>query len=74
MTEYRLVSFRWPTAEILPLVTDVKIRTIDFTNSHPQLAEHMDGWEVINTQVIPMGEFTVVIYSMRTVAAEPIRE
>ena len=67
MTEYRTVSFMFPTTELLGAVPNgVHIRTIDFTQSVPGLAEHMDGWEVINSQMMPAGDFTYLVFFLRT--------
>ncbi|WP_159794443.1 hypothetical protein [Puerhibacterium puerhi] len=71
MTEYRLVTFAFPASQLLPPVGTVNVRTIDFAGSIPELAEHMDGWEVINTQLIPGGDVIYVTYSLRTNVAVP---
>jgi len=68
MTEYRTVSFMQSTAELLGAVPNgVNVRTIDFLSSVPQLAEHVDGWEVINAQIVPAGEFSYLVLFLATV-------
>jgi len=70
MTEYRTVSFMFPTVELLGSVPGgVHIRTIDFTESVPGLAEHMDGWDVINSQMMPAGDFTYLVFFLQTSVA-----
>lgn len=52
MTEYRFVTFRQPASALFPAnQVAVKSLTIDFLGSIPELASHMDGWEVVNFQL-----------------------
>jgi len=72
MYEYRTVSFMSTTQEILGIVPGgVQIRTIDFASSIPELAEHVDGWEVINVQLVPAGEFAYLVLFLRSLAGLP---
>ncbi|AIV40339.1 hypothetical protein [Curtobacterium sp. MR_MD2014] len=70
MFEYRTVSFMSTAQELLGLTPGgVQIRTIDFTSSIPELAEHVDGWEVVNAQVVPAGEYAYLVMFLRTTAS-----
>lgn len=61
-SEYRFVTFRQPaTALIPPNPGDAKSLTIDLVNSDPTVAEHMDGWEVVNTQIVPLADGEIMI-------------
>jgi len=72
MTEYRLVSFMQPTADLLGQDPGgVKVMTVNFTGSLPALAEYVDGWEVINSQIVPAGEYTYLTLMLRTDVAVP---
>jgi len=73
MFEYRTVSFMFPTAELLGSVpSGVHVRTIDFTSSVPTLAEHVDGWDLVNSQIVP-GEngFSYLVLFLRTQVDRP---
>lgn len=67
-SEYRFVTFRQPaTALIPPNPGDAKSLTIDLANSDPTVAEHMDGWTVVNTQIVPIsGEEILIIFTLTT--------
>jgi hypothetical protein len=67
MTEYRILSFMQPTTALLGEVPGgVKSSTLDLASSVPELAEHLDGWDVINSQIIPAGEFSYLVLTLRT--------
>lgn len=67
MIEYRTISFMQPASFILGNEPGaVSSKTIGFDGSAPELAEHMDGWEVINGQIVPAGENVYVVYFLRT--------
>lgn len=56
-----------PTAELLGSIPGgVKVKTIDFANSNPALAGYIDGWEVINSQIVPAGEHTYLVFTLKT--------
>lgn len=67
-SEYRFVTFRQPaTALIPPNPGDAKSLTIDLINSDPNVAAQMDGWKVVNTQVVPIsGEEILIIFTLTT--------
>lgn len=66
MTEYRFVTFTQPTSRVFPTEAGtVGVLTVDFLDSVPQLAEHMDGWEPVNFQVVPNGELTYLTVLLR---------
>lgn len=67
MTEYRTVTFAQPATTIFPTeLGGVTSATVDFVGSDPQLAAHMDGWEVINSQVILSGDTAYLIFTLKT--------
>lgn len=67
MTEYRTVSFTVSSDALLGSNEgDVKVQTLDFVNSTPQLAEHVDGWEVVTMQIVPAGELAHLVLCLKT--------
>lgn len=72
-TEYRLISICKPTEFWFGSGNDSEIHhsTIDFAGSNPELAEVMDGWEVISHQMVPAGEVTFLTLMLRTTAGVP---
>lgn len=73
MTEYRVVNFTVKTAGFFhPEPGSAAIQTVGFANSLPELAEHMDGWDVVTSQIIPMGEVTIMSFTLKTEIAAPI--
>lgn len=67
MTEYRIITFTQPVSAL----TDGSVGcttslTVDFVKSVPELAEYMDGWEVINAQIVPAGENVLLTFFLRT--------
>lgn len=67
MTEYRFVTFSQPTSTVFPsAVPGASALTLDLAGSIPEVAEHMDGWDVVNTQVLPNGEVTYLVFTLRT--------
>ncbi|CED90292.1 hypothetical protein [Actinomyces succiniciruminis] len=72
-TEYRHVSFCQPTATLLGAdgPGGVSIQTISFTKSIPQLAEYMDGWEVVSHQVVPAGDLCFLTLLLKTTTTIP---
>lgn len=66
VTEYRMITFAQPAGKVFPALGTVSSLTVDFTDSIPELAEHMDGWEVINSQVVPAGEVVYLTFFLRT--------
>jgi hypothetical protein len=72
MTEYRVVTFTQPTRKFFAeSVGAVSVQTLDFAGSIPELAEHMDGWEAVNFQLIPNGEVTYLSILLKTELAVP---
>lgn len=67
-SEYRFVTFRQPATALIPGRTgDAKSLTVDLANSDPMVAEQMDGWTVVNTQVVPIsGEEILIIFTLTT--------
>lgn len=66
MTEYRYVTFRQPQSTLIPPESGgAKVSTIDFLGSVPGLAENMDGWEVVNSQVVPIGEEILLVLLLK---------
>lgn len=66
MSEYRIVTFTQPTSAFFhPEAGAVKIQTISFAGSLPQLAEYMDGWTVVNSQLVPAGELTYLSFTLK---------
>lgn len=67
-SEYRFVTFRQPANALIPPNTgDAKSLTIDLINSDPNVAAQMDGWDVVNTQVVPIsGEEILIIFTLTT--------
>lgn len=67
MSEYRIITFTQPVTVLTDgVVGNAKSLTIDFAESDPALAESMDGWEVINSQIIPAGETVLITFTLRT--------
>lgn len=61
-TEYRLVSFRQPLEGLIPPVSGgVKVLTIDMLGSVPELAEYMDGWELVSSQFLLLNDIEYVV-------------
>lgn len=67
-SEYRFVTFRQPATALIPANTgDAKSLTIDLINSDPNVAQQMDGWDVVNTQIVPIsGEEILIIFTLTT--------
>lgn len=67
-SEYRFVTFRQPaTALIPPEAGAAKSLTLDLVNSVPEISEQMDGWDVVNTQIVPIsGEEILIIFTLTT--------
>ena len=66
MTEYRIVTFNQPVSAIAGPVGTVRSTTIDFLGSVPELSEQMDGWEIVNSQIIPAGDTVLLTFFLRT--------
>ncbi|KAM9867059.1 hypothetical protein ACIFOC_00381 [Leucobacter aridicollis] len=66
MTEYRIVTFTQPVTALAAPPGQAKSLTIDFLSSVPELAENMDGWEVINSQIVPAGENVILTFFLKT--------
>lgn len=67
MSEYRTVSYMGKTTDLLGATPNgVQVQTIDFLTSVPQLAEHIDGWDIINAQIVPMGEYSYLVLFLQT--------
>ncbi|MGP5050146.1 hypothetical protein ACTXI9_01430 [Brachybacterium alimentarium] len=67
MTEYRFVNFRKPASTFIPpSVDNVRVSTIDFAGSVPELSASMDGWEAVSFQVTPLGEDVLLTFLLRT--------
>lgn len=72
MTEYRLVSFTQPSDAVFhPEVGSVKVLTVGFNDSLPQLAEMMDGWEPVSYQLVPQGDITYLTILLKTEVSVP---
>lgn len=67
-SEYRFVTFRQPATALIPANTgDAKSLTVDLVESDPLVAEQMDGWDVVNTQIVPIsGEEILIIFTLTT--------
>lgn len=60
-TEYRLVTFSRPTQEVVPSeVGRAAVLALDVLGAAPELAERLEGWDVVSVQVIPADEVTYV--------------
>lgn len=72
-TNYRLVSFCQPTAKLLGdgTVGLVNVKTVDFLGSVPELAEAMDGWDVVSHQLVPAGDVCFLTVLLRLDAGIP---
>lgn len=72
-TNYRLVSFCQPTAKLLGngTVGLVMSNTVDFPGSVPELAEAMDGWDVVSHQLVPAGDVCFLTVLLRLDAGIP---
>lgn len=71
-TEYRLVSFRQPVSAIVPpQIGAVTALTVDFAGSIPEVAQQMDGWTVVNTQLFHAGEDVVIMFTLKLDAVAP---
>lgn len=67
MAEYRFVTFRQAASKVVPAMNDaVTVLTIDLLGSVPELAEHMDGWEVVNFQIIPVDSDVLLSILLKT--------
>ena len=70
------MSFRQPTSKLVPGTPDGITRLdLDFIQSIPEMAESMDGWEVINSQVMPLGtdELLLILFLRTSVDVEALR-
>lgn len=68
-TEYRFVTFRQPASKLVPDSDGaVTALTVDFLGSIPELAEHMDGWEVVNFQLVPFDQSVLLVLLLRAQA------
>ena len=71
-TEYRFVSFRQPLEKLIPArIGEVRGNTINFGESIPELAPYMDGWDVVNTQIIPMEDSFLWVFTLRLEVKAP---
>lgn len=72
-SEYRFVTFRQPTSALIHSDPNgARALTLDLLNSAPEIAEQMDGWDVVNTQVLPLGtEEVVIIFTLTTKVGLP---
>lgn len=67
LTEYRYVTFRQPASLLVPpRAGAVKVSTVDFLGSVPELAEYMQDWEVVNSQVLPIDEDVLLVLLLKT--------
>lgn len=67
-SEYRFVTFRQPATALIPAEPGAATAlTLDLLNSTPEVAAQMDGWDVVNTQIVPIsGEEILIIFTLTT--------
>lgn len=66
-TEYRFVTFRQPAERLVPDQDGgVTSLTVDFLGSVPELADYMDGWEVVSFQITPFETSVLLTVLLRT--------
>lgn len=71
--DYRHASFTFDAGEFLGTLVPntAKIMNLDLIGSIPEVAQALDGWEVVSHQVIPAGDVCFLSLLMRQVTAVP---
>ena len=68
---YRFITLRQPAAKLIPQPDSVARLDVDFANSIPELAESFDGWELVDTQLIPFEGDVLIFCTLQMVATAP---